>query len=95
MEMVSGKLKNGYEYNIPKERFGKWKMLKLLKGLKSDPTLVVEVVDNLMGDQAEAFIDSMGEDPTVDEVTIAITEIFNNARNDGDEEIKKSSPLPA
>ncbi len=95
MEMISGKLQNGFEYNIPAERFGKWKMLKLLKETKKDPSLVVEVVDKLMEDQADAFIDSFGEDPTVEEITKAITEIFHNVNNSGDEDAKKSSPLPA
>lgn len=95
MEMISGKLQNGFEYNIPAERFGKWKMLKLLKETRKDPTLVVEVVDKLMGDQADAFIDSFGDDPTVDEITKAITEIFHNVKNSGDEDTKKSSPLSA
>ncbi|MBQ1430082.1 MAG: hypothetical protein IIZ05_00530 [Firmicutes bacterium] len=89
-DIVKGTLKNGFKFRIPRDRFGKWKMLKLLKNTKTDPSLVADVVDLLLGDQAEAFVDSFGEDPSVDDVSRGLTEIFEAARFSGDPEVKKS-----
>ena len=94
-EIIKGKLKNGFMFSIPVERFGKWKTLQLLRGMKTDPTLLMDVVERLLEDQANAFIDSLGEDPSIEDVSNAVKEIFDIAKSKGEsEETKKSSPLP-
>ena len=92
---INGTLSNGFKFSIPEERIGKWKMLKLLKETKKDPTLITEVVYGLLGDQEDAFIDSLGGDPDIEDVSKGITEIFEIAKQSGDPDAKKSSTLPA
>lgn len=94
MDIIKGKLKNGFEFAIPRERFGSYKTLKLLRESKEDASVIVEIVPRLLGDQEEEFLNSIGEDPSFTDVFKAITEIFEVSKQNGGEEEKKSSPLP-
>ena len=94
-EIIKGKLKNGFEFAIPSENFGKWRTLQLLKETKTAPWLILDVVPRLLGEQTDAFIDAIGEDPTFDEVAKAIEELFTIVKKSKENNAaKKSSSLP-
>ena len=54
--MIKGKTKSGFEFEIDENVFDDWELLKNIRAIdKGESSLVVDVVETILGEQAEAL----------------------------------------
>ena len=72
-------MKDGYEVTIRDELLNDWNVLKMLRGIdKGDAGLIVDVVDVLLGDEADKLAEHLSVDgiTPIDSMVNAISEII-------------------
>ncbi|CQR25871.1 phage protein [Streptococcus varani] len=55
MEILKGKTKSGFEYEIPKKRLQNFELVEAIAEEETDPTAVVKVVHLLLDDKVAAL----------------------------------------
>lgn len=51
--MLKGKTKTGFEYSIPDERLDNWEVMELIRGMRDDNALVVDLLKVLLDPEEE------------------------------------------
>jgi len=74
--MLKVKTGTGFACKIDEEILNRYSFVKLFSKIESNPTLITEMISMLLGDQEDALIKHLGGNPSVEEVSKEISDIF-------------------
>ena len=74
--MLKVKTRTGFECKIDESVMNKYSFVKLLGKIDSNPMLITEVINKLLGDNEDKLIEHLGGDPTTEEMSEALSDIF-------------------
>lgn len=82
--MVKGTTKSGFAFEIPKEKFNKWQMLKNLRKIdKGELELVVDVAEDLLDENLEKLENHIAElegDVTIESMVSELQDIMASSK---------------
>lgn len=86
--MLKVKTSTGFTCKIDESILNRYAFVKLLARVEKSPMAITEMITMLLGDQEEALIEHLGGNPSVEEVTKQVTDIFDAIKENN--EAKKS-----
>lgn len=78
---MKGKLASGFSFTVDENIINSWAMLEALNEAQDNGLRIIKVVNMLLGEEQKAkLIKHLGGAPSVEDMSNAITEIFNAIR---------------
>lgn len=74
--MIKVKTKSGFETKIDESIMNRYSFVKLLGKVDKNPLVITELITALLGDDEEKLIEHLGGNPTVDEMSQELGDIF-------------------
>lgn len=74
----------GFKCKIDKSIINSYAFLKLIAKLEEKPTLMVDIVSLLLGDQEEKLMKHLGGTPSIEEVSNEISNIIEKLKEDNE-----------
>lgn len=74
----------GFKCKVDENVLNRYSFVKLLSKLDKNPAVITELVTMLLGDQEEALITHLGGDPSIEDISKEITDIFNAIKDNND-----------
>ena len=74
--MIKVKTKSGFETKIDESIMNRYSFVKLLGKVDKNPLVITELITTLLGDDEEKLIEHLGGNPTVDEISQELGDIF-------------------